>query len=528
MDSVLKKEINSAINAEPEPMTPEQANDEITRLAAMSEIEYAMMRKETAKRLGMRVTDLDMFVYRIRKETEPDKPGGVTFNEPEPWLEPVDGGALLNEITGVIKKFIVCANETVIAVALWILMTWFIETIHVAPILNITAPEKQCGKSQLLAVVSRLAKRPLISSNVSPAALYRTIEMYTPTLLIDEADTFVKLNDELRGIINAGHARDSAYVLRCVGDAHEPTKFSTFGPKAMAGIGDLPETIMDRSIVAKLRRKKPSEKVQKLRHSKPELFDELVSKIARFAEDNRDTTLKSNQIPEELDDRAGDNWESLLAIASIAGGDWPKKAQDAAKKISGNNTGGVESIGQVLLLDIKEKLAGINEITLSALHEKLIGDKDLRWAAHNRGKPITTNWLSKRLRNYGIELSKPKRDGNDVGRKYNAGQFSEVFEIYIPDTLGNSGYTVTNSDNTNCDNELACNEADFCNGNSRASGYNAAESVTENVGVTVTKNHPVTTDIQSFQQYTGICNRVTENSEVSTGIYSADYVEGVI
>jgi putative DNA primase/helicase len=123
-------------------------------------------------------------------------------------------------------------------------MTWFMDVVEIAPLAVITAPEKRCGKSQLLFLLGRLAKRPLTASNVSPAALFRAVDAWRPTLLVDEADAFVRENDELRGIINAGHTRDSAYVVRVVGDDFKPTKFSVWGAKALAGIGHLADTLV--------------------------------------------------------------------------------------------------------------------------------------------------------------------------------------------------------------------------------------------------------------------------------------------
>ena len=129
----------------------------------------------------------------------------------------------------------------------------------------ITAPEKQCGKSQLLTLIGKLSNRPLVASNITTQSLFRVVEAFSPTLLIDEADSFMRENEDLRGIINSGHTRQSAFAIRCVGDNHEPTRFSTWGAKAISGIGSLPDTIMDRAIIFNLRRKLPGEEVERLR-----------------------------------------------------------------------------------------------------------------------------------------------------------------------------------------------------------------------------------------------------------------------
>ena len=140
-----------------------------------------------------------------------------------------DPAALLDEICATVRRFIVCEPKVAIAVALWIAFTWLIDRVDVAPLLVITAPEKRCGKSQLLSLVGFLSFRPLPASNISSAAVFRVVEAHAPTLLLDEADTFMKENEELRGVVNSGHTRQSAFVIRTVGDEHEPKRFSTWG-----------------------------------------------------------------------------------------------------------------------------------------------------------------------------------------------------------------------------------------------------------------------------------------------------------
>jgi len=122
---------------------------------------------------------------------------------------------------------------------LWCCTTWFEPAVQVAPILNIDSPEMRCGKSTALAIVGKLARRALLAANISPAAVFRTIEKFTPTLIIDEADAFLGHNEELRGLLNSGHTRDSAFVVRTVPveNDYEPRQFSTWGFKAIAGIG---------------------------------------------------------------------------------------------------------------------------------------------------------------------------------------------------------------------------------------------------------------------------------------------------
>ena len=249
----------------------------IQRLSKLSPLQYDQVRKQEAKTLGVRPVTLDAVIKDACKGPAAEE---LPFAEVEPWPEPVDPAQLLTEIAATVRRFIVCDRDTAHSVTLWAAMTWFIEVVQVAPLAVITAPEKRCGKSQLLFLLGRLSARAITTSSISPAALYRTIDAWCPTLLIDEADAFMRDNEELRGILNSGHTRESAYVIRTVGDSFTPTKFNTWGAKALAGIGHVADTLMDRAVIFKLRRKLPHEKVERIRYAEPDLFDDLRSKLA--------------------------------------------------------------------------------------------------------------------------------------------------------------------------------------------------------------------------------------------------------
>jgi putative DNA primase/helicase len=355
------------------------------------------------------------------------------FHPVEPWPDPVDGAALLGELVSTVHRFIVCDHHIEIAAALWCVFTWLVDHVQVAPLLVITAPEKRCGKSQLLNLVGRLCRRPLIASNISPSAVFRVIQAQAPTLLIDEAETFMRENEALRGIINSGHTRQSAYVIRTVGDEHEAQQFSTFGPKAIASIGKLPETVMDRAIVLSLRRKLSIEPVERLRHAEPELFDQLTCKLARFAVDAGPAIGRVQPaLPDELNDRAQDNWEPLLAIADYVDEDWPDVARRAALKLSGADQDAV-SISTELLADIQRifRFKKVNRLSTAELLQALVGDELRPWATYGHGKPMAARQLAKRLGEYGI---KPQtiRVGDGTAKGFMLDKFTEVFARYLP------------------------------------------------------------------------------------------------
>jgi len=416
---------------QPEDMSKQEppSKEVISKLASLSPLEYEKVRKEKAKALHVRQATLDTAVKAARMANNSD---GFLFKEVNPWSEPIDPSTLLTDITVTIRRFIVCDEEVSHAAALWVAMTWFIDVVNVAPLAVITAPEKRCGKTLLLSLLKFLSRRPIIASNISPAAFFRSIDKWQPTLLIDEADSFMRDNEELRGVINSGHTRESAYVIRTVGDNHTPKRFSTWGAKVIAGIGHLPNTIMDRSITLSLRRKLPDEIVERLRDAEPGLFDELSAKLARFAEDYTEEVRQARPpLSHSLNDRAQDNWEPLLAIAMSAGNEWLQIGTKVALKLSGGEDV-TQTIGTELLADIQEIFAEQNadRIWSEKLIEALCTDKEKPWATYSKGFPITPRKLADKLKTYGIR-SKTIRIGSDTAKGYERNQFTEAFSRYV-------------------------------------------------------------------------------------------------
>ncbi len=421
----LRDKINAA--------APVDDETRLKKLATLSAMDYDRARKQAADDMGVNVTTLDKEVAKHRKVTETQMDDSGLFEMIKPWHEEIDAEKLLDDIQALVRYYIICNTETAIATTLWIAFTWFVDQVQVAPIAMITAPEKRCGKSQLLDFISRLSSRPLMASNISPAAIFRVIEAHCPTLLIDEADTFLKENEEARGIINSGHTRRSAHVIRLVGDNHESKQFSTWGAKAICGIGKQADTLMDRSVVLELRRKKPDEVVKRLRHAEPLQFEVFKQQLARLSIDAAEVIKHSfPALPEELNDRAQDNWEPLLAIADYAGGHWPETARRAALKISGEEEDSL-SISVELLRDIQEAYESRHWIKTPTadLISELCEDDLKPWCTFNKGKWITPRQLARRLSEYNI---KPKNLSIGTARLkgYEREQFEDAWLRYIP------------------------------------------------------------------------------------------------
>lgn len=409
-------------------------NETVERLSALSPLEYDLIRESESEKLGVRKSALDQAVKEARKNGGTDT--DLLFKEVVPWPEQIHPAELLSDIMAAVRRFIVCDMQISIAVALWVAMTWFMDAVHVAPLAAITAPEKRCGKTQLLTLLGKLVYRPITASSISPAALFRAIDAWEPTLLIDEVDACMKDNEELRGIINSGHTRDSAYVIRTVGEDFTPTKFSTWGPKALSGIGHVADTLMDRAIILELRRKLSHENVDRLRYAETGFFGDLAAKLARFSMDYSEQVRQARPyLPPSLNDRAQDNWEPLLAIAMVAGPEWLELATQTALKISGTESA-AQSIGVELLTDIQEifEEKAVDRISTADLIKALIEDDEKPWATFNRGMQIRPRQLANRLKGYDITSKTVRFNSILTSKGFEKKQFEEAFSRYIPIT----------------------------------------------------------------------------------------------
>lgn len=263
---------------------------EIARLAALPTIKYEQERKGAAEALGVRAPILDRLVQdeRARSGLDGDtslQGRAISFSELEQWPEPVVGAELLDQISNAIGSHVIMPEASRDACAFWAALTFLLDGTMISPRLAITSPTRGCGKTTLLDVLSQLVLRPLPAANVSASAIFRVVEGFRPTLMIDEADTFLRDNDELRGVLNSGH-RKGGSVLRNVGDDHEVRSFSTFGACAIALIGQLPGTLADRSVPITLTRRKRDEMITPFRLDRVEHLVVLARKLARWTGDN--------------------------------------------------------------------------------------------------------------------------------------------------------------------------------------------------------------------------------------------------
>lgn len=368
-------------------------------------------------------------------------------------ISSVDIESVIVALVAFIQRYIHLTQSQALAVALWAIFTWFHKVATVSPILNISSPQKRCGKSTLMGILQVLVYKPLPASNATMSTIYRSIDAISPTLLVDEADTFVTNNVLFRGVLNAGHYKSTAHILRCQGDNHEVASFSVWSPKAIAGIGSLDDTLQDRSVVISLTRKPQGGQLENFRRAPMDELKSYSEMIAQWASENQEVFETTHpEALDDLNDRANDNWEPLLAIAEMAGPDCLKEAQAAALEISKE----VEpelSLGEQLLQHISVVLSNthyeqIGTISTEALLTLLFNQDDWPWLTCDRGRKLTAHSLSRLLKPYEIS-PKAIRFVEGVKRGYETGPLLEVCRLYSPAT---SETTVTLATNTYASN----------------------------------------------------------------------------
>lgn len=363
----------------------------------------------------------------------------------DPWEEPVDAADVLDEVAATFDAYLYSTRENLTVLALWSAYSHCFDAFGVSPILDISSPTKRCGKSTAVVVLRHLCAQPLLSGNITTSALFRSVEAWKPTLLIDEADTFLKMADELRGVLNAGHTRDTAFTIRSEGDANEPRMFSTWAPKVVAAIGRLPDTIEDRSIRVLLARKPTT--VHKADAFDPFAVREACTparrRLVRFVLDNLDE-IAANKVarPERLNDRAWNNWRPLFMIAKAVGADWPQRCLEAALALAAREDADDEDVGTLLLRHVWEAMGSPEDlgakITTADLIDLLVVHDDAPWAkwwaadsAEGTKRKRVASAIAHRLKPFGV---KPRQlwteDGNARGYEYD-GAFALACTTYL-------------------------------------------------------------------------------------------------
>lgn len=421
-------------------------------LASITREQYAQRRRQAARRLDVSASDLDEAVAARRPrdgEQEDELQGtAIQLRDPEPWPEPVDGAALLSELAASARRYVHFDNPAdADTLAMWTVGSYCFDLFDLFPFLAVTAPEENSGKSTVLKWENRVARRPIPTGNITPAALFRLVAMHRGTMLIDETDTFLDPDSELYGILNSGHEKELAWVCRTVGEDHEPRRFSTWCPRAYAMIGLPKRTLLSRSLVIRLLRK-PSgaalERLPKLRHMGPE-WERWRRQCARWAADAAAAMQAAESLAPGLSNRAADNWEPLLAIAEAAGKDWPARARSAAGTPEPVTQEGTNT---VLLRDVRNVFhtRNVDRIPAAVLALDLCRQEESPWPHYDHHNPMTVHQLGALLGALGVRskpMKIPRQMALDLGlaeqwankavRGFQLGQFVALFASYLVD-----------------------------------------------------------------------------------------------
>jgi putative DNA primase/helicase len=362
----------------------------------------------------------------------------IALTDDEPAPEPVSGAFLLDETAALLRRYVVMTPAAARACALWVGAAYVLDALVLMPMLLVTAATMRAGKTTLLTLLGAIAPRPLLASNLTGAVLARAIAAHHPTLLADEADTWLTDEaSELRGIMNAGHTRATAFILRCAPDTHEVQRIPCFGARVLSMIRRPPSTILDRSIVVELRRKLAGERVERMRLDRlPAEQLQLRRRWRRWADDHLDAIRSADpHVSAGLHDRAADNWRPLLAVADLVGGEWPTQARAAAIELSGDSE--AESIGVELLADVRSIYAdGDAEVIASAdIVAALVALADRPWAEWSHGRPLTTAKLARLLRPFGIVPVDIKVDGKTLKRYPRRPALEDAWARYLPEKV---------------------------------------------------------------------------------------------
>src|SRR6267378_1768532 len=255
----------------------------------------------------------------------------------EPWPSPVlDAPELFHQVASRYTNYIILPPGAADAIALFTGHAHAFTAFYQTPRLNLYSPRRGCGKTTTLDVLATMVPRPFRTENMRAPVLFRVVDQQQPILLLDEVDTYLHQADELRGLLNAGHKR-GACAYRCEGAGNAIRAFKAFAPAVLAGIGELPPTLHDRSILIPLVPAEPGQVRARFDEHHTDLEKTLASKLARWAKDNYHALAACDPpLPPSAFNRLADNWRPLFAVAQVVGGDWPQRAADAFAKLTGS------------------------------------------------------------------------------------------------------------------------------------------------------------------------------------------------
>lgn len=439
----------------------------IQTLSKLPKLKYEQIREEQAKKLGVRVTELDKLVAEEREKH--DKNHSAIEPELEPWPEPVNGDELLSGLVSEIRRFLVLGPHQAEIIALFIVHSYAWRLNDYSPILVLSSPVPACGKSRTLDFIGAVAHKPLRSGNCTESVLFRLIEEREPTFLIDEFDS---MNQEARsGVLNIlkNGFHTSGKVQRVQGDRgqYKVLDFKSFCPKVLAciKISTLDRATSSRAINIRMERKSRKNNVERFRR-----YDgtDWQRKCLRWVHDHHDQIASLEpDLPEALGDREQDIWEPLIILADLAGGAWPGIARNAALELNSSRYADEpEDIGISLLQWIRQYFQStqLDRVSSSELCNWLNDREDAGFKDWRNGKGIDARSLSRNLGGFNISPDSIRFDKGTL-KGYHADYFQKAFETYIPsDDSQNIRNTGTTPDNKGDSSILASGTGGSCSG----------------------------------------------------------------
>jgi hypothetical protein len=359
--------------------------------------------------------------------------------------------AMLEDVRSFLSRYVAFSSEAqAIAISLWVAHTWAIQAFDYTPYLHISSPVKRCGKSRVFDCLKLLCAKPWPVVSITEAVLFRKIEKDAPTLLLDEVDAIftAKADDgkeALRALLNAGFER-RATVPRCVGPLHTLKEFRVFCPKALAGIGKLPDTVADRSIPIVMARRARGQRIERFRTRDAEpIAQPIAAALQAWSETETvpgELRAARPHIPAELSDRAADICEPLLAIADMAGGRWPETARRALVELCAGCTATDENVSVKLLAAIREVFhaRSVDRISTKDILDALIErENDEPWASWWESDIARSNVrgvaakLARLLKPFGIIPETIREADGSTPKGYKLASFQDAFSRYLPE-----------------------------------------------------------------------------------------------
>jgi hypothetical protein len=351
------------------------------------------------------------------------------------------GAELLDLVHDFLGRFVAYPSKDAhVAHTLWCAHAHIMDAWESTPRIAFLSPEPGSGKTRALEVTELLVPRAVEAINCTPAYLFRKVSDPDglPTILYDEVDTIfgprtAKDNEEIRGMLNAGHRR-GAMAGRCVikGKNIETEELPAYCAVALGGLGDIPDTLLSRAVVIRMRRRAPGESIEPFRRrvSKGEGARLRAALSAWGAHVQGDLTDQWPEMPDGIADRDADVWEALLSVADAAGSHWPERARVAAVTLVTDSKVAPPSLGVRLLADLRDAFGDAEAMSTEAILTALREMDEAPWA-DMKGKPLNPRGLASYLRKYGVR-STTVRLGESVFKGYKRTDLHDPWARYLP------------------------------------------------------------------------------------------------